>query len=37
MKHTLILLAWMSITAFAAEKKPLPTAHTIEHLPPGPR
>ena len=32
MKHILILLALLNAAAFAAEKKPLPTAHTTRNL-----
>jgi hypothetical protein len=32
MKHTLILLALMNVAAFAAERIPLPTAHTIRNI-----
>ncbi len=32
MKHTLILLALMNVAAFAAEKTPLPTAHTSRNI-----
>lgn len=32
MNHTLILLALLNVAAFAAEEKPLPTAHTTRHI-----
>jgi hypothetical protein len=32
MKHTLLLLALMNLAAFAAEKKPLPAAHTTRTI-----
>jgi hypothetical protein len=32
MKHTLILLALMNVAAFAAEKIPLPSAHTTRNI-----